>query len=388
MIRTSSKSIGGKFKGDTMKKILLGTTAVVALATMSTEAFAADKIKLGLGGFMRHYIGMTNGDETASTSSGVARDKNLSQFSNTEVYFKGDTTLDNGINVAVVMQLEADSAATADNMDETYVKLSSDAMGALSVGATQHAADDFLVRVPNASNFDWGDTNSWAGVAATSTTATTTFSPVSNDITDTGSAGSAKLKYVTPTFSGVTAYASYSAAEGSGTHDARRLTGTLHDGATMGVAYSGEMSGATVDVDLTHMVWGNSDASTTHAGVSVGMAGFTVGGGYSDFNDERSATTAAQQTAQGLVDGNAWELGVGYETGPISVSAAYMSAESTGTVATAGDNEDTKWQASAAYDLGAGVNLSALYFHSKADAEGATAATSVNGVIAGIEVGF
>lgn len=368
-----------------MKKILLGTTAVVALATMSTEAFAADKIKLGLGGFMRHYIGMTDGDEVASTSSGVARDKSLSQFSNSEVYIKGDTTLDNGINVAVVMQFEADSGSgtTADNTDETYVKLSSDALGAVSVGATQHAADDFLVRVPNASNFDWTDTDSWAGVARTSTTATTTFAPSAGDISDTGSATSAKLKYVTPTFSGVTAYASYSAAEGSGTHDARRLTGTLHDGATMGVAYGGEISGVSVNADLTHMNWGNGDLNTNHGGLNFGMAGFTVGGGYSDFNEQRPGRSDS--------DGNAWELGVGYTTGPISVSAGYMNADNKGTVGTVGDNEDTKWKLAGAYDLGAGVKLSALYFNSEADVEGATAATSaeqVSGVIAGIEVGF
>lgn len=378
-----------------MKKILLGTTAVIALATLSTEAFAADKIKLGLGGFMRHYAGVSNHDEVAATAlSSTARKVNLQQWSNTEVYFRGATTLDNGLTVSVDIQREADKSTAARN-DISSLKIASDAMGALTVGSTTHAGDDFLVRVPQVNGLDWGDTDKFGGVATAAGTASATWAPSSVDITDMGGKAG-KLKYVTPTFSGFTGYASYTAAE---TLDISSVTAsvasrnTSHDGSTMGVAYEGELSGVAVSADVTHFR-NNGTMNVTHGGLSVGMAGFTVGGGYSDFNDDTSVNTLAATTSNVTNDGNAWELGVGYETGPYSLAVGYMDASSKGTIATVGDNEDRRWNVGAAYDLGAGVALTADYFHNQANPEGTgtTVATgketTVSGVLAGIEVGF
>lgn len=368
-----------------MKKILLGTTAVVALATMSTEAFAADKIKLGLGGFMRHYVGVSNHDEVANASATYTRAMKLQQQSNTEVYFRGSTTLDNGLTVAVDIQKEADKS-TATRTDVSAVTISSDAMGALSIGSTLHASDAFKVRVPNVvGNFDWGDTNNFAGVATASTSNTAAFTDSSSsDITNNGGKDG-KIVYVSPTFSGITAYGSYTAGEGGNSN--LTVGGGVtrngnQDGYTYGVAYQGEMSGVSVSADLTHVNTATA-TSENHIGLNLGMAGFTVGGGYSDFSDTRVAN--ANNT-----DGKAWELGVGYATGPYSVSAGYMTAKDAGAVATAGDNKDKKWRLGASYDMGAGVALSATYFHSTRDAEGAAATTksTVSGVIAGIEVGF
>ena len=365
-----------------MKKILLGTTAVIALATISTEAFAADPIKLELGGFMRHYIGMSNHDEVAAgqtTAGPSARAVKLQQTSNSEVFFRGATTLDNGLSVSVDIQRESDKSTTNRN-DVSSMTVSSDTMGALSLGSTGHAGDDFAVRVPNAGNFGWTDTDKY-GAVATSTADSAGFSPSSMDIGDFGG-NDGKLKYVTPTFSGVTAYVSYSVGEGANSELTAGTVNrnTANDGYTYGVAYEGEMGGASVAADLTH-----ANISTTwdvnHIGVNVGMSGFTVGGGYSDFSDT--------QTGSNANDGKSWELGVAYETGPYTLSAGYMVANNTGT-ATAGDNEDTRWNLAATYDMGAGVALTADYFNSEADAEGAasTTKTSISGVIAGIEVGF
>ena len=52
-----------------MKKILLGSTAIVAAGMIASvpSADAASKMKLGLGGYMEQWIGFTSGDD------GVAR---------------------------------------------------------------------------------------------------------------------------------------------------------------------------------------------------------------------------------------------------------------------------------------------------------------------------
>jgi outer membrane protein OmpU len=369
-----------------MKKILLGTTAVIALGTLSTEAFAAEKIKLELGGFARQYVGLTDSDEVASTTSGAARDKDISQFSNTEIYFTGSTVLDNGIKVAARIEMEADGGAT-DNVDRNYLAISSDGMGTLTLGQTSPFGEDNMVRAPMAGNFDWTDLNPWVGVATSATASTGAFNFAAGDITDMGD-DSIKVKYASPSFSGFSVGGSYGWGEGAGeTHNARRVTGDLNEGYTVGIAYSGEMSGVAISADVTRAGLQGTNTTTpssfeqTHVGLNVGMSGFTVGGGWTDYNDT---------TTNNNLDGNGWELGVGYETGPYSLSAAYMNVDNKGTAAVTSDNEDTAWQVVATYDLGAGVALSATYFNIEADGEGTAATTDRegSGLIAGIEVGF
>jgi outer membrane protein OmpU len=373
-----------------MKKILLGTTAVIALSAMTSEAFAADKIKLSVGGFMKEYLGITNSDEVASTSSGAARDKDISQYTDTEIHFTGSTTLDSGIKVEATIEVEADQGTGTSGVDRSYLTISSDAVGALAVGSTPHFADSNLVRVPNASgNFDWTDTDSWAGIATSTTTSTAAFTTTAPDISAVGG-DSAKLSYTSPTISGFTIGASYTAAEAADASDARRALGTYSDGYTYGARWAGDLGGAAIAADVTHMNFGDTNQSINHVGLNVGMAGFTVGGGYSDFDDTQDAAGKATNVSTTATDGNAWELGVGYETGPYSVSAGYMVAKDDGTVAGAGGDKDTKWKVAGTYDMGAGVALTANYFHNKRDAEGTAATTesTISGVIAGIEVNF
>ncbi len=367
-----------------MKKILLGTTAVIALGTMTTEAFAADKMKLALGGFMRQYVGITNSDEVAATTGSAARDKDISQWTNSEVYFDGSTVLDSGIKVAAHIEMEADGAVTT-NIDRSYLTVSSDAMGAVMIGHGPHYANGGITRRPTASNMDWGDFANWGGVATSGTASSAVFAQ-SAGLMDTLGGDSAKLKYTSPTFSGVTVGASYSAAETGNASNARRVAGTQNDGYSYGVKFSGDLSGAAVKADLTRMNLGTTNTETTHAGLTVGMAGFTVGGGYSDVNDTATGSSAR--------DGNIWELGVAYKTGPYAVSASYMASEEKATAATAGDDKDKTWSVAATYDMGAGVALTAEYFNAKANPEGTGTTTAtgksatISGVIAGIEVGF
>jgi len=372
-----------------MKKILLGTTAVIALGTMTTEAFAADKIALGLGGFMKHYVGIGKNDEVASTSSAAERGKDIGQKSNTEVYFTGSTTLDNGIKVAARIEMEADGAAT-NNIDRSYLTVSSDAMGSVVVGHAPHYSNSSAVRVPQVTGLDWGDTDGWGGTATSSTTTTTTFANATGTgsrVMDTLGGDSVKLKYTSPSFSGFSVGASYSAAEAGNASEAR-LVVAAQDGYSYGASYSGEMSGVGISASLSHSDV-DTDYSFNYAGLNLSMAGFTVGGGYRDFEDTRSGTLLTTDERQ---DGNAWELGVAYKTGPYSVAAGYLSAKRSGQSGIAGDDKDTKWSVAAAYDLGASVALTANYYNAKANLEGtgteANKARTISGVIAGIEVGF
>jgi len=377
-----------------MKKILLATTAVVAMSTVSAEAFAADKIKLELGGFMRQYVGLANNDEVAATANTTAavRSTDLQQWANSEVYFRGSTTTDNGLKVSADIQMETSNRTSGTrNYDISSLEISSDAIGAVTIGSTSHGADDFAVRVPQASGLDWGDMGNNFGSYADTATATTVAAgySVGFDMAELGAKG-LKLKYVSPNFSGVNAFVSYSATEAGGQLN---QTNNGTDAYTYGVAFGGEVSGASVSADLAH----TSNAVATGVdsnrfGLNVGMGGFTVGGGYSNFNDGASLSNSAATVSNN--DGTGYEFGAAYATGPYTVSAGYTAVKSKGTTTTVGDNKDTTWALAGAYDLGAGVALTGTYYSSKFDAEGTGTTVAlgksytVKGFIAGVEVGF
>lgn len=354
-----------------MKKILLGTTAIVALAAISTEAFAADKIALGLGGFAKQYVGYSNHDNTPKSMR-------IGQRQNNEIYVNGSTTLDNGMTVAVRTEFEAASEDTGNNTDRVYMTIGSDAMGTVRLGGAAHMIDDYAGRAPMVGPNDWGDIGNWVSMNGTAE-----VGQAAGDIADFGD-NTIKMGYHTPTFSGVTAYASYSVEDGTAASQGSALNrGTTNDSASMGVAYEGEMGGASVSADLGYYTL-NGSFDTTSVGVNVGMAGFTVGGRYANIDGEAAATAAVND-----VSGDQWEIGVGYETGPYSMAAAYMNSDAKATTA-AGKDEWTAWQVGAGYDLGAGVGLVAQYVHSEFDNEGAVALgkSSASSIIGGIEVGF
>ena len=368
-----------------MKKILLGTTAIIALSTFSAEAFAAEKIKLELGGFMRHYVALTNHDEVAVTAlSAQTRGLDLGMHANSEVYFRGATTLDNGLAVSVDIQREADKS-TATRNDVSSLTISSNAMGALTIGSTASAADDFYVRVPQASGLDWADAYEYGSVAGVTGSAQAFAAQSTADITNTGGKDG-KLKYVSPSFSGLSVLASYTPAAG-GNSNLKGGTTASNDEAAYGAKFDGEVSGVALSADIGQLRQ-NGTQRTTHFGLNAGMAGFTIGGGYAKMKDDVTANTGSGDKVN---TGKTYEIGVAYETGPYTVSAGYMHSKSNGTLATVGSNVDKHWALAGAYDMGAGVKLIADYWHSKSENEAVAvnvADGTVSGLIAGIEVGF
>ncbi|MBL4747244.1 MAG: porin [Magnetovibrio sp.] len=377
-----------------MKKILLATTAVVALSTVSAQAFAADKIKLELGGFMQQYVAIANNDEVAPANGGVARGVNLNQWSSSEVYFRGSTKLDNGLTVKTDIQMETNTRTVgARNFDVASLEVSSDAIGAVTIGSTTHAVDSFTTRAPNV-GLDFGDMAANFNVNADSaTTASAAASPTTGvQLDDLGNKG-LKLKYVSPNFSGINVFADYAAGDTTG--QLTQQTGTQNDIYSYGVAYSDEVAGMTVSADLSHANI-NPAFDQNHVGVNVGMAGFTVGAGYTVFKDATSIAGSLTDTKTNA-DGKGYEFGVAYQTGPYSVSALYAKVKNKGTVAATQDNIDTTWSVAGAYDLGAGVALTGTYYSQKFDKENTGTApttfatgkaTTGKAFVAGLEVGF
>ena len=89
-----------------MKKILLGSTAIVAAAAaFAAPASAAENIKLGLGGYYQSAFVLIDEDVADTRTDSIKQEG--------EIYFLGETTLDNGVTVGVNVQLEAYTTASA-----------------------------------------------------------------------------------------------------------------------------------------------------------------------------------------------------------------------------------------------------------------------------------
>ena len=82
-----------------MKKILFGTTALLAAGAFASAAQASDPIKLQLGGYMEYWVAAANQDSAFSTPV-----NSFDIQGESEVWFVGKTTLDNGMVIELGRQ--------------------------------------------------------------------------------------------------------------------------------------------------------------------------------------------------------------------------------------------------------------------------------------------
>ena len=113
-----------------MKKVLLSSTALAAAGLMAgtgSPAQAAEPIQLSLGGYYQAFFTLRAQSDVdrrgvGATQSTFGNDEEIHPTDvqqEGEVFFVGETTLDNGIKVGVNVQLEA--YTTGDQIDEHYV---------------------------------------------------------------------------------------------------------------------------------------------------------------------------------------------------------------------------------------------------------------------------
>jgi hypothetical protein len=100
-----------------MKKALYGSTALAAAGLLAGAAQAADKIKLGVGGYFQAFGVYSDQDDGVGEPAANLRDHHIAREG--EIYFRGSTALDNGIEVGVLVQLEASTCA--DQIDQSYI---------------------------------------------------------------------------------------------------------------------------------------------------------------------------------------------------------------------------------------------------------------------------
>src|SRR5439155_6383505 len=93
-------------RGRMMKKLLLGSTALVAGGLMAAPAMAADPIKIGLGGYYQFFVNAGGIESVYALNGNSIQYKGLSLYQEGEIYFNGQTKLDNGTTIGLQVELE------------------------------------------------------------------------------------------------------------------------------------------------------------------------------------------------------------------------------------------------------------------------------------------
>ena len=320
------------------KKVLLGTTALVAAGFAVQDARAADPISLGLGGYS-YWAGFIADYDDDSAGDAAIRHES-------EVHFKGSTVLDNGLEVGVRIELEGET--DGDQIDESFAYISG-SFGTLRVGNDDPAANQMATAAPYPDYIFNGNSPYFSPSGAF----LTTF-PTGGD--------NAKLIYFTPALGGLSMAVSY-APEGSDGGEARAGSG---DGASsayaravdsdnqqssIGIRYDGSMG---MDMGVAAAAgWSqhNDDQTRWNVGLSLSMGSFGVGGSYySVDNDEADDPEPT------------YDLGATYSDGPMTLGVNWITQE---------ENADL-YRLQLAYDLGAGVSVnSAIGIDSPDTAAGA-----------------
>lgn len=346
-----------------MKKVLYGTTALVAGVAFAGAAHA-QAIELSVGGKQEIFFGV--GDTNDDRANGATW-ANTGMAADTELYFSGSTTLDNGLTVSAHIQLDAEQAAI--NNDDTHITVAGN-FGRFRVGETDNIAAGQLHGAPNVGLIS--DEEYWA------------WSPGANfagDNVDNGNTLSAA--YVTPSFFGFSAGVAYAPDLANAENFVNwNAAGGPKDLIQASIAYNGEFSGVGLGASFGYSrAWAAGtaeDVNAYDAGAELSYMGFTVGGAFSLVDRFNSYVGSV---------GNSsiyWEAGVGYENGPYGVAFVFQDSYTE----QAGDTWGLQFNGN--YTVAPGIDIAASVFHTQADVDFAGREQDVNttGGLMGIGLSF
>jgi len=338
-----------------MKKLLYGTTALVAAGMVAGGAQAADKIKVGVGGYFFGYlVGVDQDDSAATGALGAAPGNNRRGHGITregEIIFNGKTSLDNGISFGVQVQLEAETCG--DQIDESFIWMSG-SFGKINLGSENAAS--YLMGYGSVAASHWSaGVNSpgsrFHNVGGNAAGFNTTNAQLTSDAD--------KITYFTPRMSGFQLGISYSPERaeevasyaGPGTNaDA----GDQSEVVEIGANWTGKMGGTSVGVSGS---WGEGSEEVSSAttddrqeytlGVKASMNNISVG---ARFRSDDQGTSGSN------TDLEAWVLGIRYKSGPWGMGVQIANNE-VGQGIGAGVDEARVIEVGGSYSIGPGVTM-------------------------------
>lgn len=332
-----------------MKKVLLGTTALIAVASMAVEASAAERISLGLRGY--HVGGI------AYTDIDTNLDENPINFgSDSEIHFRGETTLDNGLRVSFRAELEleddSDVDGDADQIDEVYIQFDG-GFGRVQFGQNDGVMDQTLVTAPlifaehghNDPDMDPFAPYGFGGGSGGPGNPIDTYADFTGD--------DIKITYFTPEMNGFQLGFSYTPNPCKNDTGYAGCVFSDYGRNFIEVAATFEHEFNNVTMALSggygqgEQGGGADNPQEWAVGGELSFGGFTIGGSY-----------ANKQTGGGVsTEQDHWDAGVSYETGPWAFMLSYGNAEGDIDYGSSEDEEFQSWLGGFTYMYGPGMQF-------------------------------
>jgi len=337
-----------------MQNKLLSTTALVAAGALSVpfmagDASAAEPLSLSVGGYFSTGVMINSQDDGAGEPGANLQD--VSVHTDGEVQFTASTTLDNGIEVAVRIEYEAQNqGGGSTTVDERYVTFSGD-FGKLRVGSDDPVTAVMQYQAPVGAYQMGPNTPTFAvpGIGNNFVSSyPTTYADWSND--------AGNIIYYSPRMSGFQLGLSYQPDGTRAPIDNIAILPNDNNGQqdviAVAVNYENSFDGIDVAASVGYVHGSDEigtaftdDRETFQGGLIIGFSGFSVGGSIMQDNNGISSS----------FDTLTWDAGVTYSTGPWTVGFTYLS--STQEVGPLPDDELDAYAVTGTYNLGPGVDL-------------------------------
>jgi len=228
-----------------MRKLLLGTTALAAAATLSANAALAD---VSISGYYEWVY--------QSRSSTIATTDGTSMGGDSEIKVTLSNKTDSGLDISMAVEMTTDDTDAA--IDESSLSIAG-GFGKIVLGGDDNAADNYAI-----------DAEDVVGEEIQAT-GTTTLSLTDTDLETTGDAN--KITYHIPAMGGLKAGISY-------TDNGTDSTTGSQDSVEIGAQYSMSAAGASITLggatSNTEQVSGTVDTESSNIGVSVDAGNITV----------------------------------------------------------------------------------------------------------------
>jgi len=380
-----------------MKKLLLATAAFALLAPA-----AHAEIKLDLGGYFKGYAGYSDQDVGGLRKFDVKR--------KSQVYFTGETTLDNGLTVGYNGQLmqenNLDSGASDAKTEQSYLYFSGN-WGRVNMGRENGAAYLLQVSAPSAdANIDGMDADfSFYNRVGNVREDYKQAGPRAGGVDNRDQQYSDKVTYLTPKFNGFQAGVSYSPSYQTNVNS-YAVGGTTQPGYFGMVAngnageldnmwegaarWDGEFSGVGIHAGagythassengaaLAGTAFGSDSFKQYNGGLKLTWDAFGLGANY--IHDNGAADTHG--------DNRTWVVGGDYTWGAYNFGVSYLDSKGEAG-ATAGDDRLKRWTLGAGYTFGPGMKFNGSVGFYNGDAAGAAADNDATVATIGTDVQF
>jgi len=323
-----------------MKNTLLTTSALVMTAG---SAFAADNaVNVKVGGFFNSTVAISSVDADVAVPGSDF--DGIDVHTNAEIIFKPSLTLDNGIKIGA----------------EVQYKMTVNAPSVSAVGAHSSSLTAF---VP----YGGFGNDIFRGTLGTV------------NVENLGNNDANRLTYFTPRFGGLQFGVSYAndAGQGNGAVNTN-AAGTVSDIFDLGLNYGGSFGGVDIDASArwgTASVAGGEDATIYGAGLKFGFSGFSIGASFAEQDDSVNS------------DGTAYDVGIGYASGPMSYSLTYFSGENVDNDNVAFDETLDTIILAAKYKVHKNFSVSAFIANTDFEEE-AAGGNEVDGTVLGVSAHF